>query len=136
MSEQELRRRLVRAWVGKAEDDLAAAQALLVDREQFLQIIGFLCQQSAEKMLKAFLQHAVVDFPKTHNLLELLNLCSTVDARLGDLAAAADRLNPLSVSTRYPDIPPLVAPEEADEVISLAQQVRAAVYARLPDTAA
>ena len=36
------------------------------------EIVGFHCQQAAEKYLKAFLTHSRIEFPRTHDLKALL----------------------------------------------------------------
>ena len=45
----------------------------------------FHAQQAAEKYLKAFLCFNGIDFPKTHDIEELLGLCATRDKRFSDL---------------------------------------------------
>ena len=131
MSESEAKRLSVQRWVRRADEDLGLAQLALSDREFYLQGIGFHCQQAAEKMLKAFLTWEEAAFPKTHNLLALLDLCVSLDPGFAELVSACDRLNPLSVETRYGDLPVLQDPAEADEVLALARQVHALVSSRL-----
>ena len=71
---EEVLRDLVRDWVGKADLDYRAAERLLQDEERLREIIAFHCQQAAEKYLKGFLVRHQVEFPKTHNVRQLLNL--------------------------------------------------------------
>ena len=66
--------------IAKAEGDHAtAARELRARLSPNYDAVCFHAQQAAEKYLKAFLQEHEVDFPKTHNLIELLELCLPVD---------------------------------------------------------
>lgn len=58
----------------KAGQDLAAARRLLGDDEIADEVIGFHCQQTVEKALKAVLEQRLNDYPFTHDLLMLLGL--------------------------------------------------------------
>ena len=63
---------------------------------------AFTLNRLTEKYLKAFLQEHGQAFPKTHNLVELLELCLAVDA---DFETYRDRLILLdryAVRFRYP----------------------------------
>jgi HEPN domain-containing protein len=68
---------LLRGWIEKAEADLEAAQQLaprVTERTGLREIVGFHCQQTVEKYLKALLTFYQVEFPKTHELDRLLTL--------------------------------------------------------------
>ncbi|MBP7745330.1 MAG: HEPN domain-containing protein [Phycisphaerae bacterium] len=52
----------------KAADDLALLGEVLDSARVTDEIIGFHCQQAAEKLLKALLSELGVAFPRTHNL--------------------------------------------------------------------
>ncbi|MEN6400933.1 MAG: HEPN domain-containing protein, partial [Armatimonadia bacterium] len=130
-SESEARRLLAQGSVRRADVDLGFARHGLSDPAFYLQGIGFHCQQAAEKMLKAFLILHDAAFPKTHDLLVLKNLCAALDPEFTTLTDACERLTPLAVETRYSDLGPLASPDEADEVIALAQQVYDFVKQRL-----
>lgn len=94
---------LLAEWVSKAEGDyLVAQRELRVRRNASYDAVCFHCQQLVEKYLKAFLYQNKVDFPKTHNLIELLELCLPVDASFElhrDLLMQLDRYG---VRYRYP----------------------------------
>ncbi len=61
-------------WIAKAEQDYGAALDLARKRKNLhADVICFLCQQCAEKYLKAFLVRHDVPFSKTHNLRDLGN---------------------------------------------------------------
>jgi len=66
-------------WVEKAEGDWNAAQQLnRVRKDPSYDAVCFHCQQSVEKYLKARLEEAGVNFPKTHDLIKLLGLASSL----------------------------------------------------------
>ena len=68
-----------RAWLSKAAKDLAAAAYELHATPPFPEDIVF---QAVEKTLKAFLTWHNQPFRKTHNLVELGEACSRIDAGL------------------------------------------------------
>jgi len=58
----------------RAAEDLRAAEILLDNDDELLAQIGFHLQQFIEKRMKIGLQKHDVDYPKTHDLVMLLNL--------------------------------------------------------------
>lgn len=62
----------------------------------------FHCQQAAEKYLKALLQELGTPVPRTHNLLDLLNLLLTQDPTLKALRRGLRSLRRYAVDYRYP----------------------------------
>ena len=90
-------------WLEKAEGDYATAgRETRARRRPNYDAACFHAQQTAEKYLKAFLQEHGALFPRTHSLIELLELCLPLDASfefLRDLLVLLDRY---SVSYRYP----------------------------------
>lgn len=61
-------------WIEKAEDDLRAASWLMQAPKVTFDAVGFHAQQCAEKYIKAVLHDRTIAFPKTHDLLDLLDL--------------------------------------------------------------
>ena len=82
----EIRRDLVRQWMGKAEQDLAAAEILLNNTTRLPSVIAFHAQQAVEKCLKAILLRHRIYFPKTHDLGKVLALVAECEP------ATAERL--------------------------------------------
>jgi HEPN domain-containing protein len=121
---------LLREWVDKAEGDLATAERELRARKFInYDAVCFHAQQMAEKYLKAFLFKNSVDFPKTHNLRELLELCLPLDASLDlqrDLLIHLDRY---AVRYRYPGAS--AEKEEAKKAVHIAKQVRTVLRQKL-----
>jgi len=92
----------VKEWLKYASNDLEAANHLLTLFPLKLEIICYLCQQSAEKMLKAFWLYSDVFPPKTHDLEVLRSKCEEFDASFLNLAGECIRLNDYSSQPRYP----------------------------------
>lgn len=72
----EVRKDLVRQWMQRADQDLAAAEILLRDASGVRPVIAFHAQQAAEKYLKAILVWHQVYFPKTHDIGKVLDFRS------------------------------------------------------------
>lgn len=128
----EVKAELVRKWLAKAEQDVAAAEALLGQDPPLLYPSCFHSQQAAEKYLKAFLTWHQVEFRKTHDLGELLDLIGKVDQSLAASLGGVTALNPYGVVVRYPGDIPEPARPEAEEALRLARLVRDAIMEALP----
>ncbi|MHC4799103.1 MAG: HEPN domain-containing protein [Planctomycetota bacterium] len=94
-----------RLFLQKAVSDEALLDEVLTSQQVNDEIIGFHCQQAAEKILKALLSHLGIDFPRTHNLRYLMDLLADaghpVPSEINDL----DNLTPFGTLFRYEDIP-------------------------------
>ena len=120
---------LVRGWLRKAQSDEKAMEASF--QTGALDAACFHAQQAAEKYLKAFLTHATVTFPYTHNLAKLVDLCSGQDPSVRSLISCAELLTPYAVEARYDlDFWPSVAATK--RACSCARTVREFVVRRLP----
>ncbi len=92
-----------REWVKKAEDDFMVASQILRRRKDIVPDAAcFFCQQCVEKYLKARLIEANIAFPRTHDLLQLLNLCLPVEPLWSSYAKVVDALTDYAVDFRYP----------------------------------
>lgn len=93
----------IRSWVYKAEEDYRAALTLARKRKDPVpDNVCFSAQQCVEKYLKAFLVHHRKAFPKTHDLVELLNLALEADPLLEVIRPNVRELLPYAVAFRYP----------------------------------
>jgi HEPN domain-containing protein len=128
----QVKRDLIRQWIAKAEEDLGAAEILILHKTSYLSTVGFHCQQAAEKFLKALLTFNQIEFPKTHDLGALLDFVSPVDAPLAESLNDILLLNPYGVEVRYPGDMPDIEPEDAQKALELAKRVRDAVLKLLP----
>ena len=87
-------------WIRQAKYDLDTAKAMFKARRYIYTV--FMCHLSVEKGLKGlFVQSFQKDPPKSH---DLNYLCSRLKLNLSEeLQNFMDKLNDLSVPTRYPD---------------------------------
>jgi len=68
-------RQLVQLWIEKAKEDWGTVEILRESEYCPKGVICFHCQQYAEKLLKALLTASGIEFPKTHDLRRLIQLC-------------------------------------------------------------
>ena len=111
-----------RAWTKQAEEDFILARAALKRKQPLTSGACFHAQQSAEKYIKALLISKGIEFPKTHDLLMLNNLCSAAGIFLEINQKHLNTLSDYAVRTRYPGDAPTV--NDAKEAIELAKLVR------------
>lgn len=84
-----------------ARDDEVAVKALLDRPEVADAIVGFHAQQAVEKSLKAILAARAVDYPFSHDLDGLVELCRTEGLEPPDGLAGVEDLPPYGVAFRY-----------------------------------
>ena len=116
-------------WLSHAESHLNYAK-LGRDQPAILpNQVAFHTQQAAEKALKAVLVCALVEFPRTHDLQELLMLIRnsgiSVQPELEDVTA----MSRFAFETRYPGDFETIAPDEIEHAIELAE--KAVAWARI-----
>ena len=117
-------------WAKKADDDLTiAGRELRVRKSPVYDAVCFHAQQCAEKYLKAFLQESDREIPKIHNLIELLKLCTEIDASLGLLQTDLWMPERYAVRVRYPGVS--AEKEEAQAAYKVAKTIRDFVSQRL-----
>ena len=110
------------AWVESAEEDFILARTALQRKQPLVSGVCFHAQQCAEKYMKALLISRGADFPKTHDLLMLNNLCSTVGIFLEIDPKHLNTLSDYAVRTRYPGEGPSIG--DAREAIEIVKLVR------------
>ncbi|MBI4680278.1 MAG: HEPN domain-containing protein [Nitrospirae bacterium] len=114
---------IAREWIGHAEEDLRLAKhAFKLSSSCPYKLVAFHAQQCAEKYLKAFLTIKNVDFPYTHNISLLLELCSSYADWAKDLHEAED-LTPYAITARYPG-KDKVTKKDAVKAVETANKVR------------
>lgn len=105
---------LAKQLLALAREDLAAAEALRDAEGVSAAKTGFSAQQAVEKSLKAVLATQDDEFPFTHNLTLLMQLCEDVGRPVPPDLADADQLTPYAVAIRYGLAnPESVAPDDA-----------------------
>ena len=121
---------LTMEWINKAEGDyVTAGRESRVRHNPNYDIVCFLSQQMAEKYLKGFLQEHGIAFPRTHNLMTLLNLCLPIEPMIDLQRPNLDLLNDYSVDYRYPG--EWADRNEARQAYRAATDVRTFMRARL-----
>jgi len=94
---------LIMEWIKFSDRDLETAKYLHENmRPQPLEIICYLCQQTAEKALKAFLIYSGIKPEKTHDLEILTDKCVVIDDSFNEIFENCSRLNRYSSQPRYP----------------------------------
>ena len=113
----------VKEWLKYGDDDFRLAKlGLSMGYDAPYHLIAYHAQQSVEKYLKAYLVFFGVDFPYTHNLMRLLELCPEKEDWSENLEKV-EKLIPYAVSTRYPGFDDVVTEKEAKEAVLIAKSV-------------
>jgi len=119
-----------KVWIQYADEDLTTAESLLELQSSIpFRIVAYHAQQTIEKYLKAYLLYHQVDFPFTHDLLYLINLC----AKQGNWTTPftkISKITDLATTARYPGRDS-VSREEANEALDWAKKVKIAVLKEL-----
>jgi HEPN domain-containing protein len=121
-----------RAWLERAQKDLAAAAHEFTAEPPLVEDIVFHAQQAAEKALKAFLTWHQQPFRKTHSIEELGEQCLQIDS---SLKAVIDRAVPLTEYAwqfRYPGEPETPTKEESESAVKIGKEVFFEILSRLP----
>jgi HEPN domain-containing protein len=114
----------VREWVTHADDDMRVAQLVLtVPDECPYRLVAYHAQQCAEKYLKAYLVLRGIDFPFTHNIARLLELCRE-QSDWAEKLRDAEELTPFAIAARYPGNEEPVNAAEARRAVDIATRVR------------
>ncbi len=114
----------VREWAAHADDDLRVARHTLdlLDNCPY-RLVAYHAQQCAEKYLKGYLVLRGVDFPYTHNIARLLELCAE-HASWSEELNDAEELTPFAITVRYPGDDEPVQEAEAQRAVEIAMCVR------------
>jgi HEPN domain-containing protein len=115
-------RRLTREWVKKAETDYRLAAKLARDKEPFYDQRCFLCEQAAEKYLKALLAELGLTIPRTHILRDVVGLLLPYHRSLRSFQRGLRFLTRFAVATRYPG--DSASKRQAEAALRWAERVR------------
>lgn len=112
---------VVDQWLLKAREDLLAAKHLLALAQNApCGIVCYHAQQCVEKSVKAVLTAGGVDFPKTHDIAELVASLPK-GADLGISANHQDLLTDYATTTRYPGEAEPILFEDAARALEVAE---------------
>lgn len=123
----------VKKWIIKALNDYKTAEKLinLPEDEIITDTLCFHCQQTVEKLLKAFLVYSGIEFGKVHNIEYLIKLCSNVDSDFENLYELTANLTDYSVDVRYTDEFYIPTIEEAKKAFDSATKVKEYIFKKL-----
>ncbi|MDY7030811.1 MAG: HEPN domain-containing protein, partial [Thermodesulfobacteriota bacterium] len=113
------------------EKDLLTSERELSFAEPITDTVCFHCQQTVEKYLKAFLVYHQIYFPKTHRIMDLLELCATKDSSFKVELENADNLTDYAVEIRYPDVWLEPGIDDAKEAFEIAKKVKKLVLNKI-----
>ncbi|MFH1563241.1 MAG: HEPN domain-containing protein [Nitrospirota bacterium] len=120
--------RKIKQWLAHADEDLRLAQCgLTLTSGCPYRLIAYHAQQCVEKYLKAYLVHRRIDFPYTHNISLLLELCVKQQVIWPETIQEAKWLTSYAITTRYPGEDLEVTKEEVDSALHIATEVRKTV---------
>lgn len=116
--------RKARQWLAHADEDIRLARYGLTMTAALppYRLIAYHAEQAAEKCLKGYLVLQRVDFPYTHNLGHLLDLCAA-HASWPTQLRDAEELTPFAIAARYPGEDEEVTLVEAVRSIDIAERV-------------
>lgn len=120
--------RLARAWLARARGNLARA-GQPKPPEGFWEDLCFDAEQAAEKAVKAVLVFRGLEFPRTHQIMELLVLLRQAGHDVPESVWHARDLSDYAVGARYPvadePVDPIrpVSEEEYQRAVAMADEV-------------
>ena len=111
-------------WLEYANEDLRIAEiAFKLSTNVPYRIIAFHSQQCAEKFLKGFMVYHNMDFPYTHNISTLIELCLPL-VDLNKNLKQAKELSKYAVAVRYPTQYLKISRSEALRTVRIARHVK------------
>ncbi|MFZ2361135.1 MAG: HEPN domain-containing protein [Anaerolineae bacterium] len=128
-----------RRWLSQAQYDLQAAR--VNEQNSIYAWACFLCQQAAEKALKAFLYAQGQGPVIGHSGFRLAQECASFDPEFDTIVRACKTLDSYYIPTRYPNGLPGGIPHEvydevdAAEALEAAHAVMSLVVAKIPTAA-
>ncbi len=125
----------IREWMTIAERDRLAVVACLAIDPPLAEIAAYHCQQSAEKLLKAFLVLAGHRFGKTHELAELGAAVKSHFPALDAVIAPVEGWTLWGVAYRYPaesSPPPLPTTADLTDALIVLDRLMAALRGSAP----
>jgi HEPN domain-containing protein len=120
-------------WLNKANEDFRVMRREFRNTEEpAYNAICFHAQQCIEKLLKGFLQENQINFPKTHNVRELIVLALPIRPEWIKLIDSAIVLNRYAVDFRSPDDD--AYKEDAEEAVEICEKIRKIILEALQES--
>ena len=124
-------RELAEDWLRKAHNDLVTAAQTLALEDGPTDTPCFHAQQAVEKSLKALLTVRGTAFPRSHDLLQLLDLALPALAELETYRAQLAQITGYGVWVRYPGVSSEPSRDDAREAVDVAERVHAVIARHL-----
>ncbi|MCK4605309.1 MAG: HEPN domain-containing protein [Deltaproteobacteria bacterium] len=116
---------IVAHWVERAEYDLDTAKAML-DTGRYL-YVGYMCQQAAEKLLKAIIAQQNKENLPIHNLSRLVEVAEIKNHLNSEQFNFLAELTPYCIEARYGDfkesLSEIINEQKAKEVYAKTQEI-------------
>ena len=122
---------LARRWLVRAEHDIITARQTLLLLDGPTDTPCFHAQQAIEKALKALLTANQVVFPRTHDLLRVLDLALLLMPDLDLYREQFADMETYAVDVRYPDLGFDPSREDALAALELSEEVIAKILSSL-----
>jgi len=117
--------KIVTHWVERAEYDLGSAKAML-DTGRYL-YVGYMCQQAAEKLLKAIIAQQNKENLPIHNLSRLVEIAEIKNHLNSEQFNFLAELTPYCIEARYGDykesLSEIINEQRAKEVYEKTQEI-------------
>jgi HEPN domain-containing protein len=124
----------VSKWIKFAQRDYDAAENMsILHRPVPFEIVCYLCQQSAEKILKSYMIAQNEPLIKTHDLDSLLNRCIKHDDRFSVFENACPVLTEYATATRYPADEDLITEHDMKTALKISFDILTFTKARIAD---
>ncbi|MCL2053116.1 MAG: HEPN domain-containing protein [Oscillospiraceae bacterium] len=119
-------------WIKIADNELSSAKHLFETHKPMpCEIVCFLSQQSAEKIIKGYLFSQNIEAPKTHDLEVLCDMCIEVEAGFNAFSRETATLSHYGVLPRYPNEIELTE-QDAETALKYADKIMQFVKPLLP----
>ncbi len=117
--------KIVAHWVERAEYDLGTAKAML-DTGRYL-YVGYMCQQAAEKLLKAIIAQQNKENLPIHNLSRLAEIAEIKNHLNSEQFNFLAELTPYCIEARYGDykesLSEIINEKKAKEIYEKTQEI-------------
>ncbi len=122
---------IINQWIEKADHDLGTAKITYLHIPEYKDTVTFHCQQTVEKLLKAYLIFLDIEFRFTHDLVYLIDLISQKDQFTNEFYDKASFLQDFAVEVRYPNDTVELKNKDVEDAIGYAEQFRKLITAKI-----
>jgi len=128
---EENKKIIVERWINKSQEDELNIKSILKHRDGTPSAVCFLCQQMAEKQLKALLIFSDFDLVKIHDLINLGSMLFEKISSIEDISDELKLLNRYYIETRYVGDYPEFFWTDAEEAYEAAKKIKEFVLEKI-----